>query len=141
MPTIDRPCANLIFLIEDGILIYCKQLAGSESYARLQLVPAQFRNIIFVAFHSNPIIGHFNPYCTFHCICLCFYWPQMYDYVTWMCKSCPGCALSNPTCTKSCKLVYNFPIVVPMMVLQLMGTRLVVNKALKVQIPISSRVV
>jgi hypothetical protein len=44
--------------LENGILIYCKQIAGSESYARLQLVPTIFWNIIFAAFHSDPIGGH-----------------------------------------------------------------------------------
>jgi hypothetical protein len=27
-----------------------------------------------------------------------------------MCQACPGCALANPTCSKSSKLVYKFPI-------------------------------
>jgi hypothetical protein len=34
-----------------------------------------------------------------------------------MCAACPGCALSNPTKAKSSKLVYNFPIEAPFMVL------------------------
>jgi hypothetical protein len=34
----------------------------------------------------------------------------MYSYITCMCHSCPGCGLTNPTRTKSSKLVYNFPI-------------------------------
>jgi len=54
-----------IFL-EDGILFYREQLAGSESFVRLQLVPAKFRNIVFIALYSNPIGGHFNAYRTFH---------------------------------------------------------------------------
>jgi hypothetical protein len=107
--------------IEDGILIYCEQLAGSESYAHLQLVPTHFWNIICVAFHSNPVRGHFNPYCTFYCMRLCFYWPGMYTHVTQMCKLCPGCALSNPTRTKSSELVYNFPIETLMMILHIDG--------------------
>jgi hypothetical protein len=34
-----------------------------------------------------------------------------------MCNACPGCALSNPTKSKSSKLVYNFPIEAPFLVL------------------------
>jgi hypothetical protein len=34
-----------------------------------------------------------------------------------MCQACPGCALANPTKSKSCKLVYNFPIEAPFLVL------------------------
>jgi hypothetical protein len=41
----------------------------------------------------------------------------MYSYVKRMCSVCPGCALSNPTKAKSSKLVYNFPIEAPFMIL------------------------
>ncbi len=34
----------------------------------------------------------------------------MFSYVKPMCNPCPRCALSNPTCSKSSKLVYGFPI-------------------------------
>jgi hypothetical protein len=34
----------------------------------------------------------------------------MYSYITHMCNACPGCALANPTKSKSSELVYNFPI-------------------------------
>jgi hypothetical protein len=34
-----------------------------------------------------------------------------------MCNACPGCALANPTKSKSSKLVYNFPIKAPFLVL------------------------
>jgi hypothetical protein len=107
--------------LEDGLLIYRKPIAGSESYARLQLVPAQYRNIVFVAFHTNPIGGHLNASRTFHRIRLRFYWPGMYAYITRMCSPCPACALVNPTCAKSQELVYNFPIEAPMMVLHVDG--------------------
>ena len=45
----------------------------------------------------------------------------MYVYVTRLCNSCPGCALSNPTCTCSSELVYIFLIKAPMMVLHVDG--------------------
>ncbi len=38
-----------------------------------------------------------------------------------MCNACPGCALTNPTRGCSCKLIYNFPIEAPMMVLHVSG--------------------
>ncbi len=96
--------------LKDSLLIYHEPIAGSESYARLQLVPAQYRNVVFVAFHTNPIGGHLNALQTFHRIWLRFYWPGMYAYITRMCSVCPGCALANPTRAKSRELVYNFPI-------------------------------
>jgi hypothetical protein len=103
--------------LDNGILIYREMIVGSESYTRLQLVPSQFRNIIFVAFHANPIGAHLNPYCTFHRVRLCFYWPGMYAYITKMCRACPGCALANPHESRSNEFIYNFPIKAPMMVL------------------------
>jgi hypothetical protein len=108
-----------LILLEDGILIYREPIAGDRSYTRLQLVPREFYNILFIAFHLNPVGGHLNAYRTLHCLRLCFYWPGMYSYVKRMCSACPGCALANPTKGHSCKLVYNFPIKAPFLVLHL----------------------
>jgi hypothetical protein len=105
--------------LENGILIYRETIVGSESYTRLQLVPSRFRNIIFVAFHANPIGAHLNPYRTFHWVRLRFYWPGMYAYITNMCRACPGTALANPHKSKSSELIYNFPIEAPMLVLHI----------------------
>jgi hypothetical protein len=58
-------------VIEDGMLIYHEPISRGSSYTRLQLVPSEFYNIIFIAFHSNAIGGHFNAYRTLHHICLC----------------------------------------------------------------------
>jgi hypothetical protein len=83
-----------LMFIENGIFSYQETILGSESYTRLQLVPSQFRNIIFVAFHDNPIGAHLNPYRTFHCVRLQFYWPGMYAYITRMCRA--WVCLRNP---------------------------------------------
>ncbi len=72
---------HLHIVLEDGILIYCKPLAGFSSYACLQLVPAEFYNILFVAFITNPVGGHFNTYHTLHRMRLWFYWPSMFKYI------------------------------------------------------------
>jgi hypothetical protein len=108
---------KLLIVMEDGILIYREPIAGKGSYTWLQLVPKEFYSILFVAFHSNPVSGHLNAYCTLHCLRLCFYWPGMYSYIKRMCLACPGCALANPTKGHSCELVYNFLIVAPFFVL------------------------
>ncbi len=107
----------MLIVLEDGILIYRKPIIGKGSYTRLQLVPREFYNILFVAFHLNPVGSHLNAYRTLHCLRLCFYWPGMYSYIECMCSACPGCALANPTKGCSCKLVYNFPIEAPFLVL------------------------
>ena len=107
-----------LIVVEDNVLIYHEPLAGGNgSYTHLQLVPWEFRNILFIPFHTNLIGGHLNSYCTLHCLCLWYYWPGMYLYVKRMCASCPGCALSNPTKSKSSELVYNFPIEAPFIVM------------------------
>ena len=108
---------NSLISVEDGILIYREPLVGGESYTRLQLVLRMLRNIVFVAFHTNPIGGHLNAARTFHRIRLRFYWPNMYKYIDGMCRACPGCALANRTKSKSAELVYNFPIEAPFLVL------------------------
>jgi hypothetical protein len=104
-------------VIEDGLLIYHKPMHGGSSYTRFQLVPLEFYNIIFIAFHSNATGSHFNAYCTLHCIHLRYYWLEIYSYINCMCNACPGCALANPIKSKSSKLVYNFSIEVPFLVL------------------------
>ncbi len=108
-------------MMEDGFLIYHKPIAGSKSYACLLVVPTQLQYIIFIAFHRKPVGSLSTP--PIHSI------PSAYtftgpictpiSYITRMCHSCPGYALSNPTCGKSHKLIYNFPIEAPMMVLHI----------------------
>jgi hypothetical protein len=104
-------------VIEDNMLILREPVRGGSSFTHLQLVPKEFYNIIFVAFHSNAIGGHLNAYRTLHRIHLHYYWPGMYSYIKRMCNACPGCALANPTKSKLSELVYNFPIEAPFLVL------------------------
>jgi hypothetical protein len=109
---------NSLITLEDEMMIYCEPISGSAgSYTCLQLVPKEFYNILFVAFHSNPLGGHLNAYWTLHCLRLQFYWPGMYLYIKQMCQACPGCALANPAKSKSCKLVYNFSVKAPFLLL------------------------
>ncbi len=60
------PLRNSQILIEDGMLILQEPICGSTSYTRLQLVPRELRNILFVAFLTNAIGGHLNAYRTLH---------------------------------------------------------------------------
>ena len=103
--------------IENDMLIFKEPIGGSSSFTRLQIVPREFYNIIFIAFHTNPIGGHLNAYRTLHRIRLRFYFPGMFSYITKMCRACPGCALTNPTHSKSSELIYNFPVEAPFSVM------------------------
>ncbi len=111
------PLRQSLISVKADMLILQEPISGTSSFTRLQLVPNELVNIIFIAFHTNPIGGHLNAYWTLHRIRLWFYWPGMYAYVKRMCLACPGCGLSNPTCGKSSELVYNFPIEAPFLIM------------------------
>ncbi len=104
------PLRQSNILLENDMLIMREPIDGTSSYTRLQLVPCELRNILFVAFHTNPMGGHLNAYWTLHHLRLRFYWPGMYAYMKRMCQACPGCALADPTISKSSEVVYNFPV-------------------------------
>jgi hypothetical protein len=101
------------------MLIFREPIRGSASYTRLQIVPAELRDILFVAFHSNLIGGHLDTARTLHRLRLRYHWPEpeMYSYIKRMCHACPGCALSNPSRSPSSDLIYHFPIEAPFRVL------------------------
>jgi len=111
------PLRQSLISVKADMLILREPISGTSSFTRLQLVPNELFNIVFIAFHTNPIGGHLNAYRTLHRIRLRFYWPGMYAYVKRMCSACPGCALSNTTRGKSSELVYNFPIEAPFLVM------------------------
>ncbi len=92
-PNYHQALRQLHIKLVDRILYYHKPIAGSASYACLQLVPTAFWNNVFMAFHSNPLRGHLNTVRTFHWIHLQFYWPNMYSFISCMCHICPGCTL------------------------------------------------
>ncbi len=73
-----QPLCWLHIVIEDKMLILRELICGSTSYTRLQIVPEELRNILFVAFHSIPIGGHLNAYCTLHHLRMRYHWPEMY---------------------------------------------------------------
>jgi hypothetical protein len=111
------PLHQLLILIENGVLFYKEPICSGLSYTYLQLVPQEFYNILFIAFHSNPNGGHMNAYRTLHRLHPRYYWPGMYSYIKLMCNTCPGCTLANPTKSKSSELVHNLPIKAPFLVL------------------------
>ena len=105
------------FAIRNGILYMKELFANDDRFVDLRIVPETLQNIIFVAFHANPIGGHLNAPRTFHRIRLRYFWPHMYKYIDRLITACPGCNLSNITQTKSSDLIYGFPIDAPMRVL------------------------
>ena len=112
-----QPLRASCIVIEQDMLVLREPLAGDESFIKLRIVPISLRNILFIAFHSNPIGGHFNAYRTFSRLRLRYFWPGMYRYCVDFCRKCPACALANSTTRRSRELVYSFPIEAPFMVL------------------------
>ena len=102
---------------EDDILYYVELLTDDAKYVKLQIVPKSHRNIVFIAFHSNPIGGHLDAFRTFARMRLRFFFPGMFQYCKAMCKACLGCSLANATKRRSADLIYSFLIQAPMLVL------------------------
>ncbi len=60
------PLRQLLISVEDNMLILKEPIGGMLSYTRLQLVPCELFNVLFVAFHTNAMGGHLNAYQTLH---------------------------------------------------------------------------
>jgi hypothetical protein len=117
-----QPIRSSLITSEDGILYIHERLYQHESPAiKLRIVPAKLRNVIFAAFHGNPIGGHFNAARNFSRLRLRFFWPEMYKYCKRMCDACPGCRLGNLTTSRRRELIYSFPMDAPMLVLHIDG--------------------
>ena len=112
-----QPLRKSAIIIECDMLVLQEPLHGCESFVKLRIVPRDLRNVIFIAFHSNPIGGHFNSYRTYSRMRLRYFWPGMYQYCCKMCAACPACALANGTVRRSRELLYSFPIDAPFKVL------------------------
>ena len=59
-----HPIRQSLIVIEDKMLIFHKPIRGSTSCTQLQIIPSGLHDIVFIAFNSNPIGGHFNAYRT-----------------------------------------------------------------------------
>jgi hypothetical protein len=107
-----QPIRTGCIIVENDFLVL-KEKLDESSFVKLRIVPQQLQNIIFLAFHSNPVGGHFSTYYTFHRIRLRFFWPKMYNYIRQMCRLCAACSLSNSNHQHSKELLYSFPIDAP----------------------------
>jgi hypothetical protein len=104
-------------LLMDGIIYIHEKTDIAENFLQLQVVPLELRNIIFTAFHANPICEHFDLYHTFNKIRLRYFWPGMWKYVNHLISCCAGCTLGNARSRKSTTLVYSFPTDMPWVIL------------------------
>jgi hypothetical protein len=64
--TLRMPLRRRLLTVENDMIIYREPLGGgSDSFCKLRLVPRSLRDIVFIAFHANPIGGHLNYFRTF----------------------------------------------------------------------------
>ena len=111
------PMRSSHILFEDGFLFLKERLSTQGNYLKLQIVPRDIKNIIFIAYHANPIRGHLATYQTSTKIRLRYYWPYMYKYIAKMISMCAGCCLGNPLIRHSRELIYSFPVDKPFKVI------------------------
>ena len=104
-------------LAEDGLVYMRETFPDSDKCIRLLVVPASLRNVVFIAFHANPVGAHLSAYRTYSRLRLRYFWPNLYKYCKAAISNCPGCAISNCTRRTSSDLVYSFPVDAPMRVL------------------------
>ena len=76
-----QPARNGNFSKKDGIAYMKEIFQNDDRFVELKIVPQSSRNIIFVAFHANPIGGHLNAYRTYHRVRQRYFWPGMYTYI------------------------------------------------------------
>ena len=108
-----HPMRQSMIYEEDGIIFIRERVPNKNISFSLRLVPKILRNIIFIAFHANPMGGHFALYQTLHRIRLRFYWPRMVKYIENMISKCTGCKMANATLNRKQNYLYSFPIDAP----------------------------
>lgn len=111
--TYRQPMRDSNIVLEDGILYFIERFANDTKFVKLRIVPDELRNIIFIAFHANPIGAHMDAARTYSRLRLRYYFPGMFSYCKRMISCCPACALSSNK-RPSADLVYSFPIAAPM---------------------------
>ena len=99
------PLRRGLVLLERGFLVLKEQVDYQSVHRVMRIVPRDLRNIVFIAFHSNPIGGHFGLHQTGVRLRLRFFWPKLHTYCKKMIASCAGCRLANAKICPSCELM------------------------------------
>ena len=82
------PLRRSLVLLERSFLVLKKKVEYQSVQRIIRIVPRDLRNIVFVAFHSNPIGGHYGLHQTVVRLQLRFFWPKLYTYCKKMISSC-----------------------------------------------------
>ena len=55
-------------IVKEGDSLFLKEYINKDIFVKLRIVSYDLRSIIFLAFHSKTISGHYSPYYIFHSI-------------------------------------------------------------------------
>ena len=115
------PLRRDLSVLEIGMGITKETIKHKSAYRYicLRIVSCGLRNIIFVAFHANPICGHVSLPKTVSVSD--FASPGLYTYHNKVFSSCVGYKLASATTSSSKELIHGFPIDVPMAILHVDG--------------------
>ena len=108
------PMRKSQIVYEDEKLILKEPIVNSNKVLRLIIVPEDLRHHIFLAFHVNPLGGHYSSYYTVHRIRLRYFWPGMVSYVEDKISKCASCILKQGGNSIKKELLYSFPSTAPM---------------------------
>ena len=78
---------NGLIVEEHGSLFLKEVFPNDTKFVKLRIVPTSLRNMIYVAFHCNPIGGHLNAFRTYFRIRLRYFWPGIFQF----CKTLTRC--------------------------------------------------
>jgi hypothetical protein len=96
LPTCYRqPLRDGAIKLENGYLYLHESIQDSDQVLKLQIVPMGLWNVLFTAFHVNPIGGHLGVYYTLHKLRARYIWPGMYKYIKAMISKCAACIANN----------------------------------------------
>ena len=114
-----RPLREGLIMHECNTLYLHEPVPQTAKATKLIIVPQGLWNIIFTAFHVNPIGGHMSLYHTYHKLRLRYHWPSMYQYVRAMIKRCSACLMANSTARPNAELQYSFPVDAPFKIIHI----------------------
>ena len=86
-----------LIVLWKSMLVIKEPIKHESAYRCLWIVPRDLRNIVFIAFHANPISGHLGLNKSVIPICLRLFWLCLYSYCKKRISSCIGCWVANAT--------------------------------------------
>jgi len=116
-PVYRQPMRDGYIREDGGYLYFMDPIPESTELLKLQIVPKGLWNVLFTAFHVNPMGGHLGVYYTLHKLRTRYHWPGMFKYVKTMIAKCAACVMNNASQRCKSEFVYSFPVDAPFRVI------------------------